>query len=249
MVSLETKIRTVIFFIVWAICSVIYCSLIILALLLPYKYRHRFACGWASLSIYLAKIICKLNWQVSGAENLPQGDKAGILAVNHQSTWETLFMPHILPKQIWVLKRELLFVPFFGWAMATLRPIAINRKSGRKAMAQVAILGKKKINSGYSLVIFPEGHRYPYDYPLKFKSGASYLANVMKMPVIPIAHNAGMFWARGGWIKSGTIKIRIGKEISSAGKSIDELNTELENWVRKNRDEIVKEQLAYGVSR
>ncbi|MBP3194446.1 MAG: 1-acyl-sn-glycerol-3-phosphate acyltransferase [Cardiobacteriaceae bacterium] len=241
-VPFSCKVRTVIFYIAWSFCIFFWSVAIVLSLPLRFEIRHYFATHWSDSTMWLLRVICGLKWQVRGEENVPQ--TAVVVVANHQSAWETVFLPLILRKQVWVLKRELLRIPFFGWAIASVKPIAINRQKGKRALAQVLVQGKQRLNAGYSIVIFPEGHRFPYDAPIKFKQGAAKIAERLAAPILPIAHNAGMFWPRSGWIMPGTITVEVGKPVEPNKRKADAINAEIEDIVRQMRDKIQAEELA-----
>lgn len=231
-------LRSILFYLSWMLATGIWAILIILMIILPYRLRHRIATGWGDTTVWLLRFICGIRWQVEGAENLPA--VPAIFAMNHQSTWETVFGPLLCRDQVWVLKRELLWIPFFGWAMALLRPIAINRSKRKQAMQQIIEQGQKRINDGFSIVMFPEGHRFPPDAPILFKHGATRLAESLNIPIVPIAHNAGQFWPRRGWMHPGTIHVIIGPPIYPNGEDTAALNQRAEDWVRGQRDRIVQ---------
>lgn len=232
------KIRTILFYISWGIATGIWSILIVLMGVLPYRIRHRLATGWADTSIFLFRVVAGGKYQVHGRENLPK--QAMIFACNHQSTWETLFLPTLWRDQVWVLKKELLQIPIFGWAMALLRPIGIDRSKGKHAMQQIMEQGKQRLDYGFSVVLFPEGHRYAPEAPLQFKLGAARLAQGLQVPILPIAHNAGQFWPRRGWMHSGTIQVFIGEPLNPADfDSPEAMNQALEDWVREKRDQAV----------
>lgn len=237
------KIRTIVFYIAWGLATGLWSFLILAMIVLPYRLRLRLATGWADTSHFLLRWIAGIHWQVHGRENLPT--QPVILAANHQSTWETLFLPLLWRDQIWVLKRELLRIPIFGWAMAVLRPIAIDRSRRKQAMQQVVEQGAEKITQGLCVVMFPEGHRFEAEAPLQFKAGAARLAHSLQVPIIPIAHNAGQFWPRRGWMHEGIVQVYIGKMLHPADfDSIQALNQALEDWVRERRDEAVQAEKA-----
>lgn len=242
------KIRTVLFYVCWGIATAIWSLLILAMIVLPYRRRLLWATGWADTSIWLARVLAGIDYQVHGREHLP--DRAMVFASNHQSTWETLFLPTLWRDQVWVLKKELIQIPIFGWAMALLRPIAIDRSQRKQAMQQVIEQGRAKIEAGLSVVMYPEGHRFAPEVPLKFKSGAARLAHSLQVPIIPIAHNAGQFWPRRGWLHSGTVQVFIGKAIDPADfETVEDLNQALEDWVRAHRDQAVQaENARRGVS-
>lgn len=232
------KLRTVLFYLAWAVATGFWACFIIIMVVLPFRWRHRIATGWGDTTVWLLRLICGVKWHVTGREHLP--NYPVVFAVTHQSTWETVFGPLLYRDQVWVLKRELLWIPFFGWAMALLYPIAINRRQRKQAMQQVIEQGRQRIARGFSVVMFPEGHRFPPDSPLVFKHGAARLAESLQVPIVPIAHNAGQFWPRRGWMHSGTVQVEIGAPISPQDKSVNELTQEIEDWVRERRDKIVQ---------
>lgn len=232
------KLRTVLFYVAWALATLFWACFIMVMVVLPFRWRHRIATGWGDTTVWLLRLICGVKWQVVGQENLPR--EPAVFAFNHQSTWETVFAPLIHRNQVWVLKRELLWIPFFGWAMALLRPIAINRSRRKQAMQQVIEQGRERINMGFSVVMFPEGHRFPPDAPLVFKHGAARLVEDLQVPIVPIAHNAGQFWPRRGWMHAGTVQVVIGTPIYPQGVAVHELSQMMEDWVREQRDGLVR---------
>ena len=150
----------------------------------------------------------------------------------HQSAWETMALQEMFPPQVWVMKREIFWIPFFGWAIAAMEPIAIDRSSGRKAISQIIEQGKKTLDSGKWVVIFPEGTRVPPGKKGRYGMGGAILATKSGYPVIPVALNSGEFWRRNDFIKRpGTIDVVIGKPIDSAGREPDSLNNEVEEWI------------------
>ena len=150
----------------------------------------------------------------------------------HQSAWETLALQQIFPPQVWVLKRELLWMPFFGWALGLTSPIAIKRSDGRGAMKQLLKQGKERLAQGFCVVIFPEGTRIPYGKRGKYKIGGALLAVSSGLPVVPVAHNAGRLWGRNAFSKHpGLITMSIGKAIPTQGRKAGEINAEVEGWI------------------
>jgi 1-acyl-sn-glycerol-3-phosphate acyltransferase len=150
----------------------------------------------------------------------------------HQSAWETLALQVIFPPQVWVLKRELLWLPFFGWGLAMTSPIAINRSDGKGAMKQLLKQGKDRLKQGFCVVIFPEGTRVPYGQRGKYKVGGALLAVSSGVPVVPVAHNAGRLWGRNAFSKHpGVVTMSIGQPIPTQGRKADEINAEVEAWI------------------
>jgi len=214
------QLRRIIFYTLLGIITVFFALSGLFTVLLPFLWRYWYITRWSYCTIWLAKNICGLKYKITGIENFPQ-NKAFIVLSNHQSAWETIFMQILLPPQSWVLKKELLFIPFFGWGLALLKPIAINRKDFFSAKS-ILKQGVNKLQQGMCVLIFPEGTRALPGANLKFKKTGAELAIQAQAPIIPIAHNAGRFWPRGPWInKPGTIEVIIGAPIMPHGSAQD----------------------------
>ena len=198
---------------------------------LPLHWRYKLTMGWPQLAAWGAKVICGIRWQVQGVENLPNGP--AIVLSKHQSAWETLFLPSHLPRQIcFVYKRELHRVPFFGWGIALLGMIPIDRAKGRDAFEQVVKVGQQRLDEGRWPLLFPEGTRIAPGKMGRFKMGGAILATRTGAPVIPIAHNAGELWPRNAFIKKpGLVTVSIGPAIPSIGLTPDELNAKVYAWI------------------
>jgi 1-acyl-sn-glycerol-3-phosphate acyltransferase len=182
---------------------------------LPYDKRYPFLIAWQRSMVWLATKICGVRYEIKGWENMPK--QPCIIASNHQSTWETLAFSAIFPNICFVLKKDLLFIPFFGWALKMWQPIAIDRSKKGGVMEQVIRQGSERLALGRSVIIFPEGRRMPADQPGQFRSGAAALAKATGAPLVPVCHNAGKFWPRRGWLKRpGLITVHIGKPIYPA---------------------------------
>ena len=180
--------------------------------------------------LFLLRHLCGIRYQILGAENIPK--TPSIVLSKHQSAWETLAFQKIFPPQVWVLKKELLLIPFFGWGLAMTSPIAIDRKSGKKALEQIVEQGRERLKQGFWIVIFPEGTRIPPGKRGKYRIGGAWLATHTNVPVVPVAHNAGEFWGRNSFIKMpGTITVSIGKPIDPTGMEAGELNEKVEAWI------------------
>ena len=236
------SIRTCAFYLLWALATFVWGILIMAMIVLPFRWRHRLATGWGDTTVWLLRWVCGVKWKIHGRENVP--DRPVILVTNHQSPWETVFMPLVLRTQVWVLKKELLRIPFFGWTMRLLGAIAIDRGKRRQSIEQVIEQGSARVARGFSVVMFPEGHRFLPHAPLKFKHGAARLAIALGVPMLPVAHNAGQFWPRKGPMCAGEVQVCIGEPILAAGKSVKEINGQVESWIRKRRDRLVAEEEA-----
>ena len=204
--------------------------------------RYRFTSQWARFHIWLLGSICGLRYRVEGARALPRGRTAVVLA-KHQSSWETLAFQQIFPPQVWVLKRELLWVPFFGWALALLDPIAIDRGAGRKAVQQIIEQGRQRLESGRWVVVFPEGTRMAAGQQRRFGIGGAALAAATGYPVVPVAHNAGHYWPRRGFLKQARHHPRgdrAGRSIAAANTA-KEINRLAETWISETMARIEAE--------
>lgn len=230
-------IRSTVYFILMVSSGVVIGFLTVFTFPFPVNQRYAFARSWAVMNLWLLKHICKLSHTVEGVENLP--DEGVVVLSKHQSTWETMILQVILPQVRWVLKRELLRVPFFGWGLAMLEPIAIDRAAGHKAVAQLIEQGGPMLDSGYWVVVFPEGTRTHPGQKKRYKMGGSILAVETRHPVVLIAHNAGEFWPRHSFLKwPGTITLRIGPVINTENKTAEEVTRIAHDWIEGQMQEI-----------
>ena len=223
-------LRSVVYEILRFVITVIFA--VISLLTFPFKpiTRYRIITAWSRLVMGLGRVICGVRYRVVGRDNIPQ-DPCIVLS-KHQSAWETLAYQIILPPQVWVLKRELLRVPFFGWGLAMMSPIAIDRGSATRALKQTLEQGKSRLSDGWWIVIFPEGTRIAPGKRGRYHLGGAWLACKTGAPVLPIAHNAGTVWGRNAFIKyPGTITVSIGPVIRPAGMTADALNRKAEHWI------------------
>lgn len=224
--------RSLIFAALHVVTAMVFSVISLLVWPLPFNWRYKVVSQWAVLNLWLLKVICGIRYEVEGREKIP--NEPCIIMCKHQSSWETLALQAVFPPQVWVLKRELLWIPFFGWGLASLNPIAIDRSAGRKALNQVIEQGKDRLSSGAWVVIFPEGTRIPAGQMGKFGMGASFLATETEYAVVPVAHNAGAAWPRHGFLKyPGVIKLVIGDkiDIDSKTKKASALNKLVYQWM------------------
>lgn len=214
---------------------------------LPPHARYRVTSTWTRMILFLLENICGLRYRILGAENIP--DKPSIILSKHQSAWETLAFQKIFPPQVWVLKKELLRIPFFGWGLAMTSPIAIDRSAGRSALDQVVDQGRDRLKNGFWVVIFPEGTRMPPGQKGKYRIGGAWLATHTHVPIVPVAHNAGEFWARNAFIKKpGVITVSIGQPIDPNGMEPSDLNVQVENWIESEMARISERNASQHVS-
>ncbi|MFW5443084.1 MAG: lysophospholipid acyltransferase family protein [Methylococcaceae bacterium] len=188
--------------------------------------------------MWVTKVCCKLTYKIEGLENLPK-DQGYIVLSKHQSAWETLALHLFLPQQTYVLKQSLTWIPIGGWALATLKPIAIDRNNQRAALNTLIKQGTERLKEGFVVIIFPEGTRSAPGENKKFNAGGAMLAHKSGYPVIPLAHNAGEFWPRYSFLKyPGTISVKIGPAIETTGKKAKEINSEASTWIAQAMNEI-----------
>ncbi len=189
---------------------------------------------WLTLSVDAARVIMGIRYQIQGQEDLPLGETSpAILLVKHQSTYETFLMPAIMPHPLaYVFKKELLYVPFFGWAIGSLDMIHIDRSQRAKAFAKVVEQGQALLAKGVWVIMFPEGTRIPRGQRGSYKSGGARLAIATGAPVIPVAVTSAKCWPRKAFIKyPGVVDVSIGKPIPTQGRDADELTREVEAWI------------------
>ncbi len=180
--------------------------------------------------LFLLWHVCGLRYRVIGGKNIPQ--EPGIILSKHQSAWETLALQQIFPPQVWVLKKELLRIPFFGWGLAMTNPIAIDRSAGKAALEQIVEQGRERLKQKFWIVVFPEGTRIPPGEKGKYRIGGAWLAVHANAFVVPVAHNAGEFWGKNSLIKyPGTITVSIGEPVNPVGMEPAELIQRMEAWI------------------
>ena len=207
---------------------------------LPFKTRYKFADIWIDCLLYMLNLCCGLSYEVEGLENIPK-NQAAIILSKHQSAWETIALRQIITPQTAVLKKSLLQIPFGGWALATLKPIAIDRQNQKEALKMLIDQGIERLQEGLFVVVFPEGTRVAPGHSKKFNAGGAMLAQKSGFPVIPLAHNAGEFWPRNSFLKyPGVIKVKIGPPIDTVDKKSKDINAEAESWINQAMAEIAK---------
>ncbi|SFR52398.1 1-acyl-sn-glycerol-3-phosphate acyltransferase [Thiomicrospira sp. ALE5] len=199
--------------------------------LTPYRMRYYLLGYWARLTLAWLRITCGVKVSVMGLEHLDRRQPSIVMA-HHESAWETLALHGLLPRHTYVLKRELMWIPFFGWTLAMLKPIAINRSAGAKALKQLLQQAKQHMQErGDWVVIFPEGTRVPTGTVGKLGSGGARLAQQMQVPVYFLTHNAGAIWPKKSFLKyPGEIKVAISPAVNAADLSIDQLNSHAKEW-------------------
>lgn len=230
-------LRSTLFEILRAIATIVFSCIALLTFPFSPLTRYRIITLWNRLVIWLARVICGIEYRVLGLENLPK--TPAIVMAKHQSSWETVALPTLLPPMAIVIKRELLRVPFFGWGFAMLSPIAIDRSAGKDALRQITERGRARIEQGFWVLIFPEGTRVAPGTKGRYGIGGAWLATHTNTPVLPVAHNAGEIWPRHAFLKRpGVVTVSIGPVIESAGLKAGELNEKVEAWIEGEMERI-----------
>ena len=198
----------------------------------PYRFRYRFITRWSRFNLWWLAVTCGLRFIVEGAANLPR--EASVVLCRHESMWETLALQTLFAPQTWLLKKSLLRVPFFGWGLALLRPIAIDRAAGREAIRMLVRDGARALDDGAWVVVFPEGTRLAPGERRAFHRGGAFLAARTGRVIVPVAHNSGDFWRRRRFVKRrGTIRLVIGPPLPPGEAGPTELNRRAEEWINE----------------
>ena len=227
-----SDLRSLAFTLFQAVVTPIYAILVLLSFWLPPLPRFKFITGWCCIVLAAARWICGIRHRVVGAENIPPRREPHVVMSKHSSTWETLALNFLFPPLAFVAKKELLSIPFFGWAFTLASPITIDRKAGKDAMEQIVEQGRKRIRQGFWIVVYPEGTRIRAGTRAHYKTGGARLAIALGLPIVPVAHNAGYLWPKGVRGKRpGTLTVSIGPSIPSAGKDMQTLTSEVETWI------------------
>ncbi|HEX7054182.1 MAG TPA: lysophospholipid acyltransferase family protein [Burkholderiales bacterium] len=227
-------LRSALFALLLVLITPPYAVLALATFFLPRMTRYRIIAGWSWAVVHLARLVLGIRWRVEGREHLPR--RPSIILSKHQSAWETLAFQLIFPPQVHVLKRELLWIPFFGWGLALMSPIAIDRSRGVAALRAMARRGAERLAQGFWIVVFPEGTRVAPRERRRYQPGGAWLAAATGAPVVPVAHNAGLFWPRKAFLKRpGTVTVRIGPSIDSSGRDAETINRLAEQWIEEQQ--------------
>jgi 1-acyl-sn-glycerol-3-phosphate acyltransferase len=230
--SLSIRLRSLALAVLTTLLVMVHAPLVfVVAPFMSFEQRYRFVNIWSAVVMWLLKHLNGVHIEVQGREHIPQ-DRAVVVMANHQSPWETFYLQLLISPQATILKKELLWIPFFGWGLAMLKPIAIDRSAGAQALKTIAKVGAERLNDGISVMIFPEGTRQPPGTLGHFNAGGAMLATRTGADVLPVAHNSGDCWpARSLMRYPGSIRLVIGEPISSKGKSAKALTAEVERWI------------------
>ena len=235
-------IRSSLFAVGYTIFTTLYGTFSLPLFALPPLTRHRVIISWTHVVIWWAKVTCGIRYQVVGRENLEGLDGPFVVLSKHQSAWETFFLQGLFWPASTVLKQELLKLPFFGWGLAALRPIAIDRSNPREALRQVKVQGRARLDENINLILFPEGTRVAIGERAKYARSGADIAKDKGAIIVPVSHNAGQFWGAEGskfLKKPGLISVVIGKPIASQGTETKQVIADVESWVESTLEKIV----------
>jgi 1-acyl-sn-glycerol-3-phosphate acyltransferase len=223
-------LRSALFVLLQVVLTPLWAIAALLTFPLPPLARYRIISGWSRTMIAAAERLCGIRYRVLGAENIPR--EPCIIMSKHESAWETLAFQVIFPPQVWVIKRELLWIPFFGWGLAMLSPVAIDRKAGARALKQMVDQSRERLRRGFSIVVFPEGTRVAPGTQGAYQVGGAWLAQKTGAPVLPVAHNAGTYWPRKAFVKRrGVITVSIGPVVRPGEEKPAALMQNIAAWI------------------
>jgi len=223
-------IRSTLFWVAFMLGMVLIAPILSLLIWSPLSWRIAFIRLWINWSLITLRFFCGLGFRVEGRENIP--DHGFIVMSKHSSTWETIALQKFFDPMVWVVKRELTRIPFFGWGLIAMNAIALDRGTGRQAIKQLIVESRKRMDEGRILMLFPEGTRVLPGEKKPFKIGGAIVSEKTGYAVLPVAHNAGEFWPRHSWIKwPGTITVVFGKPIYPEGKKSENIIAEVEQWI------------------
>lgn len=236
----QWKARVILFYITLTFSSILFVAPLVLLAILGFKHKQRYniaiAYSWAFLK--LAELICNIKFEVEWDIELPE--RPYILMANHQSFLDNIFMPHFFPRQSWVIKKELYNIPLFGFGLRLLEPIAVDR-SDNLSVSQILNMGALKLQEGLCVVIFPEATRLRPGSKARMKPVGTKLAQMNDVPIVLIAHNAGLCWPKGFWIKkSGTVTIKVGKVLNVKPEDdVRKVTSKIEDWINTEKDKLL----------
>ncbi|MCC6658959.1 MAG: 1-acyl-sn-glycerol-3-phosphate acyltransferase [Rhodocyclaceae bacterium] len=223
-------LRSALFMLILVAFTIPYALGVMLCFPLPHRWRRRSVVPWVVTATWLIKHLLGIDYRVLGRENIP--DRPAVILAKHQSAWETIVLQMIFPWTLFVWKKELKMLPFFGWALAATPMISVDRTGGKESLRQLVEQGRLRLGQGYWVIIFPEGTRTPVGTHRRYKIGGAHLAVETGAPVVPVALNSGEFWSRQAFIKyPGTVTVSVGPAIDPAGLAAEDVNTRAEAWM------------------
>lgn len=223
-------LRSALYLAILVVLTPPYFVLVLLCAPLPRMARWQVISGWPRFATWLARALLGIDYSVEGRENIPS--EPCIVLSKHSSAWETIAFSGIFPPHVYVIKRELLWLPFLGWGLGLYSPIAIDRANRRMAMQRLIAQGRARFAQGFSIMIYPEGTRIAAGKRGTWRLGGAILATELGATVLPVAHNAGVVWPRNSFLKMpGKVTVRIGRPIDTRGMRADEVMRRVEDWV------------------
>lgn len=224
------RFRSLLYYLLIVAFSLPWTSLMILAFALPHAQRRAMAVPWVRVNNFLMRHVLGISFEVRGREHMPA--RACVILAKHQSSWETFALQDVFPNTVFVWKKELKYIPFFGWALATQPMIAVDRAAGASALRQLTKDGAARISQNYNVVIFPEGTRAAVGSKNDYKVGGALMAIKAKVPVLPVALNSGEVWRRDSFLqRPGHVIVSIGPAIPTAGLGAAEVTARAEQWI------------------
>lgn len=237
-------IRNLTYWLILSISAIFMFILALPAVFLP-QGPNKIGRGWAKILLWSLKNIVGLKYEVEGRENI--GSEPSIICCKHQSGWETLALQEVFPLQVYVAKKELFKIPFFGWGLKIAKTIGIDRNAGSRAVVDMIKQGLARKQEGFWIVVFPEGTRIKPGEKGKYKHGASRMAKKLEMDIVPVAVNSGEYWPRNSFLKyPGTVKMIIGKPIAHTNGTVEALTEQCENWIEGQMPAITGQGPCYG---
>jgi len=235
-------LRSTLLWLLFAPFTLTMATIILFLFFLPIAYRMALVRFWSAFTLASLRLCCGLNYTVEGLENIPA--EGFIVMSKHSSTWETIAIQGFFERPlVWVVKRELTWIPFFGWGLKVMDSIALNCGTGRKAINQLIAESRVMMDNGRILMLFPEGTRVPPGQSKPFKLGGAIVSQQTGYAVLPIAHNAGEYWPRHSWIKwPGTVRVVIGEPIPPGDKTPEEIIADIGDWIRTECERISDRQ-------
>lgn len=237
--TILAALRTLLFKVWMTLVALIWLPPALLVLwLLPLRARHTFVGRpFCQLFLWSARLILGIRWEIQWQGSAPS--QPSVILAKHQSSWETFMLPVLLAPQVQVIKKELVQIPLFGWTLAAMNPITLDRTQRTQALKQLVRQGEERLQAGFHVLIFPEGSRVPAGARKEFSKGGAMLASRLKAPVIPVAHNAGEVWPNRGWIRfPGTIRVVVGSALDSHLLTTKELHEQSEQWINDTVESI-----------
>jgi 1-acyl-sn-glycerol-3-phosphate acyltransferase len=240
-----TLLRSALYQLILVAVVIPYSGLVLCAAPLPRMARWRVIAAWPQFAFWLSQRLLGIDYEVHGREHIP-GEPCVVLS-KHQSAWETIAYTTIFPPHVYVLKRELLWLPFLGWGLALMSPIALNRARGKIAMQRMIRLGGERLKQGFSIMVYPEGTRIPVGRRGHYKLGGAVVAVNNGAAALPVAHNAGLLWPRNSFVKHpGKVTVVIGPPIAADGLTAEQVMRRAEEWIEGEMERLTPPEVVRG---